>query len=114
VDETLARLMDRHYRRLACSRSPAAGEHPANRRLNPYHSFRLVTAHRGLSAGPARTWYIDGNNIKIEYRYADGKTDRLTAIAAELVELKLDIIVAANNNVARSVSSLTKTIPIVL
>src|SRR5262245_7419827 len=57
--------------------------------------------------------YIDGTNIKIEYRYAEGKSDQLAPRAAELVEL-VDIILAQNNTVASSVAALTKTIPIVL
>jgi putative ABC transport system substrate-binding protein len=57
---------------------------------------------------------MDGTNISIVYRYANGKTESLPAIAAELVGLKLDVICAANNNVARAVSALTKTIPVVL
>jgi putative ABC transport system substrate-binding protein len=39
--------------------------------------------------------YIDGQNIAIEYRYSEGKLDRLPELAAELVRLKIDIIVAA-------------------
>jgi hypothetical protein len=39
--------------------------------------------------------YIEGQNIAIEYRYAEGKQDRFPALAAELVRLKVDIIVAA-------------------
>ncbi|HEU4344145.1 MAG TPA: ABC transporter substrate binding protein [Candidatus Binatia bacterium] len=39
--------------------------------------------------------YIDGKNIVIEYRHAEGKLDRLPELAAELVRLKVDIIVAA-------------------
>src|SRR4029450_11465750 len=39
--------------------------------------------------------YIEGQNIAIEYRYAEGKVDRLPALAAELVRLKVDIIVVA-------------------
>ena len=39
--------------------------------------------------------YIEGQNIAIEYRYAEGKVDRLPELAAELVRLKVDVIVAA-------------------
>jgi putative ABC transport system substrate-binding protein len=42
--------------------------------------------------------YIEGQNIAIEYRYAEGKRDRLPALAAELVHLKVDIIVAAGGD----------------
>ena len=42
--------------------------------------------------------YIEGQNIAIEYRYAEGKLDRLPELAAELVRLKIDIIVAAGGD----------------
>ncbi len=42
--------------------------------------------------------YIDGQNIAIEYRYTEGKLDRLPELAAELVRLKVDIIVVAGGN----------------
>jgi ABC-type uncharacterized transport system substrate-binding protein len=58
--------------------------------------------------------HVEGQNISIEYRYANGKPDLLSELAAELVRLKLDIIVAGSNVVARAVSAETKTIPIVM
>jgi putative tryptophan/tyrosine transport system substrate-binding protein len=59
--------------------------------------------------------YIEGQNIAIEYRYADGKIDRLPELAAELVRLKVDIIVTAGGDtIFRAVTNVTKTIPIVM
>ena len=59
--------------------------------------------------------YIEGQNIAIEYRYAEGKTDRLPELAAELVRLEVDIIVAAGGTIAiRPAKNATKTIPIVM
>ena len=59
--------------------------------------------------------YIEGQNIAIEYRYAEGKIDRLPELAAELVRLKVDVIVVAGGDVLiRAAKSATKTIPIVL
>jgi putative ABC transport system substrate-binding protein len=59
--------------------------------------------------------YIDGQNIAIEYRYAEGNTDRLPELAAELVRLKVDIIVAAGGTIViRPAMNATKTIPIVM
>jgi putative ABC transport system substrate-binding protein len=59
--------------------------------------------------------YIEGQNIAIEYRYADGKNDRLPGLATELVRLKVDIIVAAAGEVTiRAAKNATKTIPIVM
>jgi len=59
--------------------------------------------------------YIDGQNIAIEYRYAEGKRDRFAELAAELVRLKVDIIVVAGaDNAIRAAKNATKTIPIVM
>src|SRR5215472_11201559 len=69
---------------------------------------------KALQQGLRDLGYIDGSNIKIEYRYAEGKSDRLAPLAAGLVGLNVDIILAQNNTAASSVAALTKTIPIVL
>ena len=59
--------------------------------------------------------YIEGQNIAIEYRYAEGKLDRLPELAAELVRLKVDIIVVAGGDrLVRAAKNATKTIPIVM
>ena len=59
--------------------------------------------------------YTEGQNIAIEYRYAEGKRDRLPELAAELVHLKVDIILAASGDVLiRTAMNATKTIPIVM
>jgi ABC-type uncharacterized transport system substrate-binding protein len=58
--------------------------------------------------------YTEGKNIALEYRYAEGKTDRLPLLAAELVQLKVDIIVATADLGARAARQATKTTPIVL
>ena len=59
--------------------------------------------------------YIEGQNIAIEYRYAEGKRDRLPELAAELVRLKVDIIVVAGGTTPiRAAKNATKTIPIVM
>jgi putative ABC transport system substrate-binding protein len=58
--------------------------------------------------------YIEGQNIAIEYRYAEGKLDRQPVLAAELVSLKVDIIVAAGGGIIQAAKNATKTIPIVM
>jgi ABC-type uncharacterized transport system substrate-binding protein len=58
--------------------------------------------------------YIEGQNIAIEYRYAEGKSDRLPEFAAELVRRKVDIILVAGEPAVRAAMNATKTIPIVL
>jgi putative ABC transport system substrate-binding protein len=57
---------------------------------------------------------VEGKNLVIEYRYAEGKLDRLPALAAELVRLKVDVIVTGGPAVNRSAKESTVTIPIVL
>ena len=59
--------------------------------------------------------YVEGQNIAFEYRYAEGKLDRFHELAAELVRLKVDIIVVAGGNtLIRAAKNATKTIPIVM
>jgi putative tryptophan/tyrosine transport system substrate-binding protein len=58
--------------------------------------------------------YIEGQNIAIEYRYAEAKLDRLPALAAELVRLKVDIIVTGGDLPIQAAKNATKTIPIVM
>jgi putative ABC transport system substrate-binding protein len=59
--------------------------------------------------------HIEGQNIATDYRYAEGKTDRYSELAAELVRLKVDIIVTAGGaRLIRSAKNATKTIPIVM
>ena len=58
--------------------------------------------------------YIEGKNIVIEWRYAEGNEDRLPNLAAELVRLNVEIIVTDGTNVTRAAKNATKTIPIVM
>ena len=57
--------------------------------------------------------HIEGKNIVIEYRYAEGKADRLPELAAELVQLKVDAIFAAGPPAMLALKQATKTIPVV-
>jgi len=58
--------------------------------------------------------YVEGRNIAIEYRYADGRTDRLRALAAELVRLKVEVIVTESSAAALAAKHVTQTVPIVM
>ena len=58
--------------------------------------------------------YVEGQNIIIEYRYAEGKTDRLPDLAGELVRSKVDVIVAGTTISIQAAKNATKTIPIVM
>ena len=58
--------------------------------------------------------YVEGRTIMLEERWADGSLDRLTSLAAELVRLDVDVIVAASTPAVQAVQKATKTIPIVM
>jgi putative tryptophan/tyrosine transport system substrate-binding protein len=58
--------------------------------------------------------YVEGKNIIIEWRYAQGKLDRLPALAAELVRLKIDIVVTTGPGPTRAAKEATTTIPVVM
>jgi putative ABC transport system substrate-binding protein len=73
-------------------------------------SARLDAFRQGLR----ELGYVEGKNIVIEYRYAEGKLDRLHEFAAEFVRLKVDVIVTAAPSSTRSAKEATSTIPIVM
>jgi putative ABC transport system substrate-binding protein len=58
--------------------------------------------------------YTEGKNITFEYRYAEGKEDRLPLLAADLVQLKVDVIVVTADSSGQAAQQATKTIPIVV
>ena len=69
-------------------------------------AIRLALRERG---------YIEGQDIAIEYRYAEGKIDRFSELAAELVRLNVDIIVVTGGTgQTRAAKNATKTIPIIM
>jgi putative ABC transport system substrate-binding protein len=58
--------------------------------------------------------YIESKNILVEYRYAEGKLDRMPSLVAELVQLKIDVFVSPALPAIRAAKQATKTIPIVM
>jgi ABC-type uncharacterized transport system substrate-binding protein len=76
----------------------------------PNNSSRIEAFLQGLR----ELGYVEGKNIVIEWRSAEEKLDRLPALAAELVRLKVDVIVTAGPPATRAAKEATSTIPIVM
>ena len=75
-----------------------------------YNAVRTEALRQGLH----ELGYTEGKNIVIEYRSADGKLDRLSELTAELVRLKVDVIVTGGPTLTRATKAATATIPIVM
>jgi putative ABC transport system substrate-binding protein len=58
--------------------------------------------------------YVEGQNIKLEYRYGDNKSERMPGLAAELVRLNVDLIVTTGSSATRPAKEATTTIPIIM
>ncbi|PYK49290.1 MAG: ABC transporter substrate-binding protein [Verrucomicrobia bacterium] len=58
--------------------------------------------------------YVEGKNILVEYRYIEGKRDRISGLVAELVQLKVDVFVSPTQSVILAAKQATRTIPIVM
>lgn len=66
-----------------------------------------------MRAGLRDFGYVEGKNLTIDFRWADGRNDRLPALAAELVSLKVDVIVTNGVPATRAAKEATSTIPII-
>jgi putative ABC transport system substrate-binding protein len=87
---------------------PRIGLLITNSRASESTSFEAF--HRGLQ----ELGYVEGQNIVIEYRYADGKLEQLPQFAAELVRLNVEVIVTSGTPPTHAAQQATKTIPIVM
>ena len=74
------------------------------------NSERIEAFRQGLR----ERGYVEGKDVLIQQRYADGNLDRLSALAGDLVHLNVDVIVSASSQGTRSLKEATNTIPIVM
>jgi ABC-type uncharacterized transport system substrate-binding protein len=79
-------------------------------RPEPFESSRFGAFPRGMR----ELGYVEGKNLQIDWRFAGGEEGRLTGLAAELVQLKVDVIVAGATPVISAAQKVTATIPIVM
>src|SRR5919201_4603061 len=79
--------------------------------VSPSAGARLLESFR---QGLRELGYAEGQNISIDYRWADGRPDRFPALAAELTQLRVDAIVTYNNPAVAALQQATRTIPIVV
>ena len=83
--------------------------------LSSFHPASESARSEGIRLALRELGYIEGQNIATEYRYAEGKRERAPELAAELVRLKVDIILAAGGTgIIQAAKNATKTIPIVM
>jgi ABC-type uncharacterized transport system substrate-binding protein len=82
--------------------------------LGATSSYSVADRTEAFRQGLRELGYVEGRNIVFEWRYADGKVDRLPALAGELVGLKADIIITQGSASTRAVQQATRKIPIVM
>ncbi len=99
---------------LVIAEAQPAGKVPRVAYLNATSAASATWAVEPFRQGLRELGYIEGQNILIEYRWADGRFERLPALAAELARSKVDVIVAQNTVAAVAAKNATSTIPIVL
>jgi len=92
---------------------------PATGAPQPGKVYRIGVLHPGSGseerlAALREAGYIEGHNLVIEPRHAQGRVERLPALARELVALKPDIILATSNSAIQAAKNATKSIPIVM
>jgi putative tryptophan/tyrosine transport system substrate-binding protein len=94
----------------------ARAQQPAIPVIGFLHAASLETEVRGLAEfrkGLSEIGYVEGQNVMIVYRSAEGQADRLPALAADMVQRRVAVVVTVANNAAVAAKATTTTIPIV-
>jgi putative ABC transport system substrate-binding protein len=95
--------------------SPAEAQQPKKIPRIVYLSASANAArYEAFRQGLRKLGYMEGKNIVLEWRHVEGKLDRLPTLAAELVRLKVDVIVTSGSVTTRPAKEATNTIPIVM
>ena len=82
--------------------------------LSGFAPSAYAASYPAFQLGLRDLGWVEGRNVSIEYRYADGRLDRLPDLAADLVRLKVDVIVTEATSDSLAAQKATKTIPIVM
>jgi putative ABC transport system substrate-binding protein len=99
---------------LACFAQPQRSKVARIGLLETISASSDANLREALIAGLRALGYVEGKNIVIEYRYAEGKYERLPGLAAELVQMKVDVILAGGAPAVQAAQQATTTIPIVM
>src|SRR5712691_5546202 len=94
--------------------APPAGKVPTIGFLIPSSAIFAARGFEAFTQGLRELGYIEGQNIAIEPRYADGRLERLPTLAAELANLHVEVLVVTVDRVAETVQQTTTQIPIVM
>ncbi|MGH7318729.1 MAG: ABC transporter substrate-binding protein, partial [Candidatus Rokuibacteriota bacterium] len=82
--------------------------------LSPFSPSETTAWHEAFRRGLQERGWVEGRNIVIEYRYAGGRNERLPGLVAELIALKVDVLVVSVTTDAVPARDATRTIPIVM
>ena len=97
-----------------CAQAQQAARIPVIGRLGASSPSAEAARVEAFRQGLRELGYIEGKNILIEWRFAEGKAERLSALADELVRLKVNVIVTGGGNATAAVKKATSRIPIVM